>query len=78
MYKDLGGYVVVIEDIEDVNELKNHKIDMTSNSTIYEYIDTIDCINEIWFNILVLKSSDFSVSIIIKEKMYNELNKIVE
>lgn len=65
---DDGGYVVVIEDESDFEELKKIYIDV--DDLIPEYVDKIRCSNgEIWTNTLVLMNNDFGISILCNLKI---------
>lgn len=68
--KDLGGYVLVVENIEDVKELRNGML----KDILLEYIDEIICSEGVnYTSSLFLLSSDFSVVVIADE----ELSKIL-
>lgn len=68
--KDLGGYVLVVENIEDVKELRNGML----KDILPEYIDEIICSEGVnYTSSLFLLSSDFSVVVIADE----ELSKIL-
>ncbi|MDK0724796.1 hypothetical protein ACV30Q_11095 [Clostridium perfringens] len=68
--KDLGGYVLVVESIEDVKELKNGIL----KDILPEYTDEIICSEGVnYTSSLFLLSSDFSVVVIAEE----ELSKIL-
>ena len=68
--KDLGGYVLVVESVEDVKELKNGIL----KDILPEYIDEIICSEGVnYTSSLFLLSSDFSVVVIAEE----ELSKIL-
>ncbi|EOU1871282.1 hypothetical protein GZ976_002733 [Clostridium perfringens] len=68
--KDLGGYVLVVENIEDVKELKNGIL----KDILPEYTDEIICSEGVnYTSSLFLLSSDFSVVVIAEE----ELSKIL-
>ncbi|HAT4072369.1 TPA: hypothetical protein I9Z29_002289 [Clostridium perfringens] len=68
--KDLGGYVLIAESIEDVKELKNGML----KDILPEYTDEIICSEGInYTSSLFLLSSDFSVVVIADE----ELSKIL-
>ncbi len=68
--KDLGGYVLVVESIEDVKELKNR----TLKDILPEYTDKIICSEGVnYTSSLFLLFSDFSVVVIADE----ELSKIL-
>ena len=64
--KDLGGYVLVVESIEDVKELKNR----TLKDILPEYTDEIICSEGVnYTSSLFLLSSDFSVVVIADEEL---------
>ncbi|HAT4363255.1 hypothetical protein P3F01_09360 [Clostridium perfringens] len=68
--KDLGGYVLVVESVEDVKELKNGML----KDVLPEYTDEIICSEGVnYTSSLFLLSSDFSVVVIAEE----ELSKIL-
>ncbi|HFE9683509.1 TPA: hypothetical protein ACGA31_001957 [Clostridium perfringens] len=68
--KDLGGYVLVVESIEYVKELRNGIL----KDILQEYTDEIICSEGVNYNSsLFLLSSDFSVVVIADE----ELSKIL-
>ncbi|MBO3430032.1 hypothetical protein [Clostridium perfringens] len=68
--KDLGGYVLVVESLEDVKELKNGML----KDILPEYTDEIICSEGVNYkSSLFLLSSDFSVVVIAEE----ELSKIL-
>ncbi|HII4515055.1 TPA: hypothetical protein ACY4SI_002917 [Clostridium perfringens] len=64
--KDLGGYVLVVESIEDVKELKNGML----KEILPEYTDEIICSEGVnYTSSLFLLSSDFSVVVIAEEEL---------
>ena len=68
--KDLGGYVLVVESLEDIKELKNGML----KDLLPEYTDKIICSEGVnYTSSLFLLSSDFSVVVIADE----ELSKIL-
>ncbi|EGS9999436.1 hypothetical protein I9Y31_001682 [Clostridium perfringens] len=68
--KDLGGYVLVVENIEDVKELRNGIL----KDILPEYTDEIICSEGVnYTSSLFLLSSDFSVVVIANK----ELSKIL-
>lgn len=68
--KDLGGYVLVVENIEDVKELRNWIL----KDILPEYTDEIICSEGVnYTSSLFLLSSDFSVVVIANE----ELSKLI-
>ncbi|MDM0469902.1 hypothetical protein QTG95_11305 [Clostridium perfringens] len=63
--KDLGGYVLIVESIEDVKELKNGML----KDILPEYTDEIICSEGVnYTSSLFLLSSDFSVVVIADEE----------
>lgn len=63
--KNLGGYVLVVESIEDVKELKNGMM----KEILPEYTDEIICSEGVnYTSSLFLLSSDFSVVVIADEE----------
>lgn len=63
--KDLGGYVLVVESLEDVKELKNGML----KDILPEYTDEIICSEGVKYtSSLFLLSSDFSVVVIADEE----------
>ncbi|MFR1380587.1 MAG: hypothetical protein ACLSTJ_16715 [Clostridium neonatale] len=64
-YVDDGGYVVVVERIEDFKELQE-KANIDVNDIIVEYVDKILCSDgKVYTNSLVLCNNDYSISLII-------------
>ncbi|EJT6493614.1 hypothetical protein JJB75_07855 [Clostridium perfringens] len=64
--KDLGGYVLVVESVEDVKELKNGML----KEILPEYTDEIICSEGVnYTSSLFLLSSDFSVVVIADEEL---------
>lgn len=64
-YADNGGYVVVVESIEDFKELQE-KTNIDVNDVIVEYVDKILCADgKVYTNLLVLCNNDYSISLII-------------
>ncbi|ELC8428491.1 hypothetical protein QYZ59_07610 [Clostridium perfringens] len=64
--KDLGGYILVVESLEDVEELKSGML----KDIIPEYTDEIICSEGVNFtSSLFLLSSDFSIVVIANEKI---------
>ncbi|WP_415345241.1 hypothetical protein [Clostridium perfringens] len=63
--KDLGGYVLVVESLEDIKELKNGML----KDILPEYTDKIICSEGVnYTSSLFLLSSDFSVVVIADEE----------
>ena len=70
--KDLGGYILVVESIEDVKELKNGML----KDILPEYTDEIKCSEGVnYTSSLFLLSSDFSVVVIAEKELFKFLNK---
>ena len=68
--RDLGGYIIVTENIEEVKELKRGKL----NGLISEYTELIECENgECWTSSLFLLSCDYSIVIVTREELYKKL-----
>lgn len=63
---DLGGYVVIAENIVDIEILKQGKL----QDLIPEYTDIIECSEGVnWTSSLFLLSSDYSIVVITTEKL---------
>ena len=70
IHNDLGGYVVIAENIVDIEILKQDKL----QGLVPEYTDIIECSEGVnWTSSLFLLSSDFSVVVIADE----ELSKLI-
>lgn len=64
-YSDDGGYVVVVESIEDFKEIQK-KTNIDVNDVIVEYVDKIICTNgKVYIHSLVLCNNDYSISLLI-------------
>lgn len=64
-YAGNGGYVVVVESIEDFSEIQK-KTNININDVIVEYVDKIICSDgKVYTNSLVLCNNDYSISLII-------------
>ncbi|MBI6015601.1 hypothetical protein [Clostridium perfringens] len=64
--KDLGGYVLVVESLEDIKELKNGML----KDLLPEYTDKIICSEGVnYTSSLFLLSSDSSVVVIANEEL---------
>ena len=72
---DLGGYIVIAENIVDIEILKQDKL----QGLIPEYTDIIECsevVNGVnWTSSLFLLSSDFSIVVITTEELSKFLLK---
>lgn len=63
---DLGGYVVIVENIVDIEILKQDKL----KGLIPEYTDIIECSEGVnWTSSLFLLSSDFSIVVVTTEEL---------
>lgn len=63
---NLGGYVVIAENIVDTEILKQDKL----QGLIPEYVDMIECSREINYNsILYILSSDFAIVVVTTEEL---------
>ena len=63
---DLGGYVVIAENIVDIEILKQGKL----QDLIPEYTDIIECSEGVnWTSSLFLLSSDFSIVVVTTEEL---------
>ena len=63
---DLGGYVLIIENIVDIEILKQDKL----QGLIPEYTDIIECSEGVnWTSSLFLLSSDFSIVVVTTEEL---------
>ena len=69
---DLGGYVVIVDDIRDIEIIKKEKI----KGLVAEYTDIIECSEGVnWTSSLFLLSSDFSIVVITTEELSKFLLK---
>lgn len=69
---DLGGYIVIAENIVDIEILKQDKL----QGLIPEYTDIIECSEGVnWTSSLFLLSSDFSIVVITTEELSKFLLK---
>ncbi|WP_242976801.1 hypothetical protein [Clostridium sp. 3-3] len=63
-YVDDGGYVIVVESIEDFKEIQK-KTNIDVNDVIVEYVDKILCADgKVYTNSLVLCNNDYSIPLI--------------
>lgn len=63
---DLGGYVVVVENIVDIEILKQDKL----QGLILEYADVIECSEGVnWTSSLFLLSSDYAIIVVTTEEL---------
>lgn len=64
--KDLGGYIIICENKEDIKELKKDKL----KGLMAEYTDIIECGGGVnWTSSLFLLSSDFSIVVVTTEEL---------
>ena len=69
---DLGGYVLIVENIVDIEILKQDKL----KGLRAEYTDMIECSEGVnWTSSLFLLSSDFSIVVITTEELSKFLLK---
>ena len=70
---DLGGYVVIAENIVDIEILKQGKL----QGLVPEYTDIIECSEGVnWTSSLFLLSSDFSIVVVTTEELSKFLLEI--
>ena len=63
---DLGGYVLLIENIVDIEILKQDKL----QGLIPEYTDIIECSEGVnWISSLFLLSSDYAIVVVCTEEL---------
>ena len=63
---DLGGYVVIVENIVDIEILKQDKLKWL----IQEYTDIIECSEGVnWTSSLFLLSSDYAIVVVTTEEL---------
>lgn len=63
---DLGGYIVIVENIEDIQILKQDKF----KNLMPEYTDVIECSEGVnWTSSLFLLSSDFAIIVVTTEEL---------
>ena len=63
---DLGGYVVIAENIVDIEILKQGKL----QGLVPEYIDIIECSEGVnWTSSLFLLSSDYAIIVVTTEEL---------
>lgn len=64
-YEDDGGYVLVVEEEKDFEEIKN-KTYIDCTDVIAEYVDKIVCNSgETYTNFLIICNNDYAISLII-------------
>lgn len=63
---DLGGYVLLVENIVDIEILKQDKL----KGLVAEYTDVIECSEGVnWTSSLFLLSSDFAIVVVTTEEL---------
>ena len=63
---DLGGYIVIVENIVDIKILKQGKL----QGLVAEYTDIIECSEGVnWTSSLFLLSSDFAIVVVTTEEL---------
>lgn len=63
---DLGGYIVIVENIVDIEMLKKGKL----QGLIAEYTDIIECSEGVnWTSSLFLLSSDYAIVVVTTEEL---------
>lgn len=63
---DLGGYIVIVENIVDIKIMKQDKL----QGLIPEYTDIIECKEGVnWTSSLFLLSSDFAIVVVTTEEL---------
>lgn len=66
VYNDLGGYIVIVENIVDIAILKQDKL----QGLIPEYTDIIECSEGAnWTSSLFLLSSDYAIVVVCTEEL---------
>lgn len=67
---DLGGYILIAENIVDIEILKQDKL----QGLVPEYTDIIECSEGVnWTSSLFLISSDFSIVVVCTEELFKFL-----
>lgn len=68
---DLGGYIVIAENIVDIEILKQDKL---QGLLVPEYTDIIECSEGVnWTSSLFLLSSDYAIVVVTTEELYKFL-----
>lgn len=76
MITALGGYVAIVESTEDIQTLKQLRVDIYTEYV--EWVDKIKCKNgELWIKALYMLSSDYAVVVLGKVGII-DMNKINE
>ncbi len=71
-YVDDGGYVIVVESIEDFKEIQK-KTNIDINNVIVEYVDKVSCVDgKVYINSLVLCNNNYSIWLIMPFKIMPE------
>lgn len=64
--RDLGGYILIAENIVDIEVLKQDKL----KGLVAEYTDVIECSEGVnWTSSLFLLSSDYSIVVVTTEEL---------
>jgi hypothetical protein len=64
--KDMGGYLLILENEKDFQQLNNELCIDVKNDAIPEFVDLITCSNGfIYTHCLILCNNDFGISLII-------------
>lgn len=67
---ELGGYVVIVENIVDMEILKQDKL----QGLVPEYTDIVECSEGVdWTSSLFLLSSDYAIVVVTTEELYKFL-----
>lgn len=64
---DLGGFVVILESKEEIEQLKDYHVDLEVD--VPEYVDHVIGDEKDWIVALYLLSSDFSITVIMPAGM---------
>ena len=71
-YKEDGGYVVILENEEDFQQIKD-KAYIDCDDIIPEYVDKIVCTNgEIFTNSLIICNNDYAITLIMRMELTTE------
>lgn len=72
--RDLGGFVLIIENEKDIEAVKRMNLDIYKD--IPEYVDKVlISLEEVWIKVLFLLSNDYTVVIVGKESII-QMNKL--
>ncbi len=64
---DLGGFVVLIENTIDFEELKSYNLDLLTD--VAEIVDVIGTDEDTYISVLCLLSSDFGIKVVTKKEI---------